>query len=161
MTSTPSPTLAVRIERWPIAGSFTISRGAKYEAVTVVAEVTAGGHVGRGECTPYPRYSETPDGALAALEAMQEAVAGGLDRKALQAALPPGAARNALACALLDLEAKRSGRRAGDLLGRPPPEPAITAYTISLGPPEVMAQAAAAAAHRPLLKIKLGGEGDE
>ena len=161
MTSTPSPTLAVRIERWPIAGSFTISRGAKYEAVTVVAEVTAGGQVGRGECTPYPRYSETPDGALAALEAMQEAVAGGLDRKALQAALPPGAARNALDCALLDLEAKRSGRRAWDLLGRPPPKPAITAYTISLGPPEVMAQAAAAAAHRPLLKIKLGGEGDE
>ena len=117
MTSATPLTLSVRIERWPIAGTFTISRGAKIEAVTVVAEIGQGGHTGRGECVPYPRYGETPDGAAAALEAMQDAVRQGLDRAALQAAMPACAARNALDCALMDLEAKRSGRRAWDLLG--------------------------------------------
>ena len=152
--------LSARIERWPIAGSFTISRGAKTEAVTVVAEVSRGGHTGRGECVPYPRYGETPEATLAALQAMQEPLSRGLDRKALQAAMPPGAARNALDCALVDLEAKTGGKRAWDLLGRPAPKACITAYTISLGTPEVMAAATARAAHRPLLKIKLGGDGD-
>ncbi|MDU6751091.1 MAG: N-acetyl-D-Glu racemase DgcA, partial [Bradyrhizobium sp.] len=115
---------------------------------------------GRGACVPYPRYGETPETSLSALLAMRDAVSSGLDRNALQSAMPPGAARNALDCALLDLEAKRSGRRIWDLLGRPAPEPCVTAYTISLGAPEVMAKAAAKAAHRPLLKIKLGGDGD-
>ena len=160
MTSAKSPTLSARIERWPIAGAFTISRGTKYEAVTVVAEIALGDHVGRGECLPYPRYGETPDGAQAALLAMRDMVAHGLDRHALQAAMPACAARNALDCALLDLEAKRSDRRAWDLLGRPQPKAMTTAYTISLGSPETMAEATAVAAHRPLLKIKLGGEGD-
>ncbi|MGJ4946675.1 N-acetyl-D-Glu racemase DgcA [Bradyrhizobium sp. HKCCYLS1011] len=160
MTSANSPNLIGNIEQWPIAGSFTISRGAKTEAVVVVAEVRRDGLVGRGECVPYPRYGETPEAALAALRAMQEAVADGLDRMALQAAMPPGAARNALDCALLDLEAKRSGRRIWDLLGRRAPEPCVTAYTISLGSPPVMADAASRAAHRPLLKVKLGGDGD-
>jgi L-Ala-D/L-Glu epimerase / N-acetyl-D-glutamate racemase len=160
MTSSQSTTLDVRIERWPIAGSFTISRGAKTQAVTVVAQVSRGGQTGRGECVPYPRYGETPEATLAALAAMQEPVSGGLDRKALQAAMPPGAARNALDCALLDLEAKASGKRVWALLGRPAPVPCITAYTISLGSPEAMAAATAAAAHRPLLKIKLGSDGD-
>ena len=86
--------LDARIERWPIAGSFTISRGAKTEAVTVVAEVRHGDRVGRGECVPYPRYGETPEATLAALTSMQEAVARGLDRQALQAAMPAGAARS-------------------------------------------------------------------
>ncbi len=117
MTSATAATLSVRIERWPIAGTFTISRGAKFEAVTVVAEIGQGGLAGRGECVPYPRYGETPDGAAAALEAMQDAVRQGLDRAALQAAMPACAARNALDCALIDLEAKRSGRRAWELLG--------------------------------------------
>ena len=152
--------LAARIERWPIAGSFTISRGAKTEAVTVVAEVSRGGHTGRGECVPYPRYGETPEATLAALQAMQEPLSRGLDRQALQAAMPAGAARNALDCALLDLEAKTAGRRVWNLLGRPAPRACTTAYTISLGSPEAMAAAAAKAAHRPLLKIKLGGDGD-
>jgi L-alanine-DL-glutamate epimerase-like enolase superfamily enzyme len=160
MTSTKSPELAARIERWPIAGSFTISRGAKTEAVTVVAEVSRGGHTGRGECVPYGRYGETPEATLAALLAMQEPVRRGLDCQALQAAMPAGAARNALDCALLDLEAKASGRRVWDLLGRPAPRACISAYTISLGTPEAMAAATAKAAHRPLLKIKLGGDGD-
>ncbi len=152
--------LSARIERWPIAGSFTISRGAKTEAVTVVAEVSRGGHTGRGECVPYPRYGETPEATLAALQAMQEPLSRGLDRRALQAAMPPGAARNALDCALMDLEAKISGKRVWHLLGRPAPKACITAYTISLGTPETMAVATAKAAHRPLLKIKLGGDGD-
>ena len=152
--------LAARIARWPIAGSFTISRGAKTEAVTVVAELRLGGYTGRGECVPYPRYGETAEATLAALQAMQGPLSQGLDRKTLQAAMPPGAARNALDCALMDLEAKTSGRRVWSLLGRPAPKPCTTAYTISLGSPETMAEAAAKAAHRPLLKIKLGGDGD-
>ncbi|WP_024517883.1 N-acetyl-D-Glu racemase DgcA [Bradyrhizobium sp. Tv2a-2] len=164
MTSAESQTLAARIERFPIAGSFTISRGAKTEALTVVAEIShAGFHrisLGRGECVPYPRYGETPEATLAAILAMQDAVAEGLDRQALQAAMPPGAARNALDCALVDLEAKRAGLRAWEVLGRREPKPCTTAYTISLGSHEAMAAATAKAAHRPLLKIKLGGEGD-
>jgi L-Ala-D/L-Glu epimerase len=160
MTSSQLPTLGARIERWPIAGSFTISRGAKTEAVTVVAEVRHGGHAGRGECVPYRRYGESPEATLRALQAMQEAVARGLDRTALQVAMPPGAARNALDCALADLEAKRSSRRFWNLLGRPEPRACTTAYTISLGSPEAMAEATAKAAHRSLLKIKLGGDGD-
>ena len=87
----------------------------------MVAEVSRGGLVGRGECVPYPRYGETPEATLAALQAMQEPLSRGLDRQALQAAMPPGAARNALDCALLDLEAKTAGQRVWDLLGRPRP----------------------------------------
>jgi L-Ala-D/L-Glu epimerase / N-acetyl-D-glutamate racemase len=160
MTSSQFPTLDVRIERFPIAGSFTISRGAKTEATTVVAELRQGGRTGRGECVPYPRYGETPEETLKVLQALREAVSNGLDRQALQSAMPAGAARNALDCAFVDLEAKRSGMRAWELLGRPAPQACITAYTISLGSPEAMAAATAKAAHRPLLKIKLGGDGD-
>ncbi|TYL84650.1 N-acetyl-D-Glu racemase DgcA [Bradyrhizobium cytisi] len=160
MTSSKVPVLAARIERFPIAGSFTISRGAKTEAVTVVAEVSQNGLIGRGECVPYPRYGETPEATLAAIQAMQAALAGGLTRQALQAAMPPGAARNALDCALIDLEARASGLRAWNLLDRPVPGERTTAYTISLGTPGAMAAATARAAHRPLLKIKLGGDGD-
>jgi L-Ala-D/L-Glu epimerase len=152
--------LDVRIERFPIAGSFTISRGAKTEAVTVVAELRQGGRTGRGECVPYPRYGETPEETLKVLQAIREAVSDGLDRQALQTAMRPGAARNALDCAFVDLEAKSHGKRAWELLGRPAPQPCTTAYTISLGSPDSMAAATARAAHRPLLKIKLGGDGD-
>jgi L-alanine-DL-glutamate epimerase-like enolase superfamily enzyme len=160
MTSSKLPKLVARIERWPIAGSFTISRGAKTEAVTVVAEISHGGHTGRGECVPYARYGETPEATLAALLSMREPVKRGLGRQALQAVMPAGAARNALDCALLDLEAKTNGQRVWNLLGRAAPRACTTAYTISLGSPEVMAAATAKAAHRPLLKIKLGGDGD-
>lgn len=160
MTSSKVPALRARIERFPIAGSFTISRGAKTEAVTVVAEVSRDDLTGRGECVPYPRYGETPEATLAAIEAMQGAIRDGLDRQALQAAMKPGAARNALDCAFIDLEAKTAGLRAWSLLGRPSPGERTTAFTISLGTPEAMAAATAEAAHRPLLKIKLGGDGD-
>ena len=160
MTSDHFPTLDVRIERFPIAGSFTISRGAKTEAVTVVAEVRHGAHTGRGECVPYPRYNETPEQTLKVLQAMREAVAKGLDREGLQSAMPAGAARNAVDCAMIDLEAKRAGKRTWELLGRPAPQPCVTAYTISLGSPEKMAAATAKVADRALLKVKLGGDGD-
>ncbi len=152
--------LAIRIERWPIAGRFAISRGAKSEAVIVVAELSDGRHAGRGECVPYARYGETPEGVVAAIKSMHGRIAAGLDRAALQAALPAGAARNALDCAFWDLEAKQKGVRAYALAGLAPPRPLVTAYTISLGPPDEMARAAAAEAARPLLKIKLGANGD-
>jgi len=152
--------LDARIEHFPIAGSFIISRGAKTEAVTVVVELRRGDHVGRGECVPYSRYGETPEETLKVLQAMGEAVSRGLDRQTLQGALPAGAARNALDCALIDLEAKRSGQHAWTMLGQPEPKACTTAYTISLGSPETMAAASEKAAHRALLKIKLGGDGD-
>lgn len=158
MTPAMFPRLIARIEHWPIAGTFTISRGAKTEAAVVVVEVTHGAHIGRGECVPYARYGETPERTFEAITAMEPALAAGLDRQSLQAAMPPGAARNALDCALLDLEAKARHQRIWDLLERPTPHPCTTAYTISLGSAETMAADTAKAAHRPLLKIKLGGD---
>jgi L-Ala-D/L-Glu epimerase len=160
MTSGKVPRLEARIERWPIAGSFTISRGAKTEAAVVVAEVRLGDVTGRGECVPYPRYGETVEATLASIMTMTGAIGRGLDRVALQAAMPPSTARNALDCALLDLEAKQRGLRIWDHLGRAVPRATVTALTISLGTPETMAAGAAKAAHRKLLKIKLGGDGD-
>src|SRR5258708_11343250 len=106
MTSSKSRQLVARVERWPIAGSFTISRGAKTEAVTVLAEVAHGGHTGRGECVPYPRYGESPEATLAAVLSMQEPLRRGLDRRAPQAAMPPRAPPHAPDCALFDLQAK-------------------------------------------------------
>jgi L-alanine-DL-glutamate epimerase-like enolase superfamily enzyme len=161
MTSGNVPTIEARIEHWPIEGNFTISRGAKTEAVVVVVEVTLGHITGRGECVPYPRYGETPEATLDAILGMKDAIDRGLDRHALQSAMPPSAARNALDCALLDLEARQSGERIWDRLGRAAPRACVTAYTISLGTPEAMAAATAKAADRKLLKIKLGGDGDE
>jgi L-alanine-DL-glutamate epimerase-like enolase superfamily enzyme len=152
--------LAVRTERWPIAGAFAISRGAKTKAVVVVAELSDGRHRGRGECVPYARYGETVGGVIEMLAAMQTPLARGLDRAGLQAAVRPGAARNALDCAFWDLEAKRSDRPVHALAGLPAPRPLVTAFTLSFGPPQAMAEAAAAAAARPLLKVKLGGPGD-
>jgi L-alanine-DL-glutamate epimerase-like enolase superfamily enzyme len=146
------------VEHWPIAGTFTIARGSKTEAVVVVATIVDGdGHVGRGECVPYARYDETPASVMAEIEAIRPDVEAGLDRFELLSAMPAGAARNALDCALIDLEAKATGTGAAALLGLDGPEPLITAYTLSLGSPESMNAAARAAAHRPLLKIKLGG----
>jgi L-alanine-DL-glutamate epimerase-like enolase superfamily enzyme len=152
--------LTVRIERWPIAGRFIISRGAKTEAVVVVAELTDGRVTGRGECVPYGRYGETVEGVAAAIEAMRSELGSGLDRIALQTAMAPGAARNALDCALWDVEAKRADCPVHVLAGLAPPRPLATAYTISLGSPEAMAAAAAAAAARNVIKVKLGAPGD-
>lgn len=152
--------LSVRDERWPIAGAFTISRGSKTEAHVVVAEISDGAHTGRGECVPYPRYGESVDSVKAEIETARAALEAGADRERLQALLPPGAARNAIDCALWDLEAKRAGRRAFDLAGFARLDPVKTAYTISFGPAEAMGAAARAAAGRPLLKLKIGGPDD-
>ena len=109
--------LSVRIERWPIAGAFAISRGSKTEAVVVVAELSDGTHRGRGESVPYARYGETPDGIVAAIESVRPALRRGLDRDALQQALAAGAARNALDCAYWDVNARQKGCRAYELAG--------------------------------------------
>jgi L-alanine-DL-glutamate epimerase-like enolase superfamily enzyme len=153
--------LSVRIERWPLASAFAISRGSKTEAVVVVAELSDGTHRGRGESVPYARYGETADGIVAAIAAMRPALERGLDRAALQDAMRSGAARNALDCAYWDVNAKAAGRRAHELAGLGGPVPLTTAYTISLGTPAAMAAAAERAAWRPLLKVKLGGGDDD
>jgi L-Ala-D/L-Glu epimerase len=152
--------LSVQIERWPLAGAFAISRASKTEAVVVVAELRDGIHRGRGECVPYARYGETAETVVAAIEAMQSALRNGCDRAALQAAMPPGAARNALDCACWDISAKQSGRPVHALAGLSAPGPRTTAYTISLAAPTAMAAATERVASRPLLKVKLGGADD-
>jgi L-Ala-D/L-Glu epimerase / N-acetyl-D-glutamate racemase len=126
----------------------------------VVVELVAGPHRGRGESVPYSRYGETVEGVVAAIETLVPAVEEGLDRAALQMALRPGAARNALDAAFWDLEAKTSGKSVSRLAGVAPPRPVVTAYTLSLADPEAMGRAAAEQANRPLLKLKLTGEGD-
>src|SRR4051794_36134643 len=153
--------LAVRIEHWPIAGTFTISRGAKTQAAVVVAELSDGHHRGRGECVPYARYGETVDGVAETITALAGEIARGLDRGSLQKAMRPGAARNALDCAFWDLAAKRAGKPVHELAGLPEPKPLVTAYTISLAEPDVMAEQAAKAAGRALLKVKLGSAEDQ
>jgi L-alanine-DL-glutamate epimerase-like enolase superfamily enzyme len=152
--------LTVRTESWPIAGSFSISRGVKTEAAVVVAELSDGRYKGRGECVPYRRYGETTSGVTRALSEMCDKLALGFDRARLQQAMPSGAARNALDCAFWDLEAKRAGTPAHTLAGLPAPQPLATAYTITLNTPEAMAEAARTVAHRKLLKVKLGAPGD-
>src|SRR3954470_3548775 len=153
--------LTIETERFPIAGRFIIARGARTEAVVVTVAISEGEAVGRGECVPYARYGETVEGVVMAIEALRERVQGGLDRVALQDALPAGAARNALDCALWDLEAKRSGVPAHVTAGIDRLPPVTTAYTISLDDPAVMAAAVRNAGHRPLLKIKLGAVGGD
>ena len=152
--------LSVTAESFPISGVFTISRGSKTEADVLTCTVREGEHLGRGECVPYSRYGETLEGVQAAIEAMGRRVSDGLGRAALLAEMQPGAARNAIDSALWDLEAKLSGVSVASRLAPQPPAALETAFTLSLGTPEAMAASAAAEAHRPLLKIKLGGFGD-
>jgi L-alanine-DL-glutamate epimerase-like enolase superfamily enzyme len=153
--------LAVAHEAWPIAGAFTISRGSKTQADVVIVTLSKDGITGRGECVPYPRYNETVPQVIASLEAARGAIEEGLPRDQIARHVAPRAARNALDCALWDLEAKRNGLPVWQLAGLTEPRPVVTAYTLSLDTPEAMAKAAAAAAGRPLLKLKLGREGDE
>ncbi len=154
------PDLTVRDERWPLAAAFVISRGAKIEARVVVAEIADGPHRGRGEAVPYTRYGETMQSVLAQIGSVRPQIEAGLTRDVLQGLLPAGAARNALDCALWDLEAKRAGVRAWTLAGRARLDPVKTCFTISLGSPAVMAETARANARRPMLKLKIGGPDD-
>ena len=149
-------TIDVVAESFRLAETFTISRGSRDEAEVLTVTVREGRVVGRGECVPYKRYGESMESVAAQIGALK----GGISRDELQEALEPGAARNAVDCSLWDLEAKRSGRRVWELAGLAAPGPVETAYTLSLDTPEKMQAAAARHAHRPLLKIKLGGEGD-
>ena len=152
--------ITVEIESFPIAGVFRISRGAKTEAQVVTCIISEGPASGRGECVPYQRYGESLTSVVEQIEEMRDKVASGLSRRALQEQMPAGAARNALDCALWDLEAKLKGERVQDMVRRKAPHPLVTAQTISLGTPEEMAAAARKHASRPLLKIKVGGQDD-
>lgn len=153
--------LTVATESWPIAGTFTIARGSKSEAVVVVATIEDGECRGRGECVPYARYGETADSVTQAILAQRNAIEGRLGRDDLLTWMPPGAARNALDCALWDLEAKLWKRPAWQLAQlRRPPSPVTTCYTLSVGTPDEMRAAAEKASHYSLLKVKLAGDGD-
>ncbi|RWC64434.1 N-acetyl-D-Glu racemase DgcA [Mesorhizobium sp.] len=152
--------ISVEAERFPIAGTFTISRGSKTEAEVISCTVSEGGHIGRGECVPYKRYGETMDGVREAIEAMRDRIAGDISRSSLLEAMPAGAARNAIDCALWDLEAKLSGKPVASSVCAASPRPLETAYTLSLGEPDAMAAQAHANAARPLLKVKIGGDND-
>lgn len=147
---------SVAADVFPLAQVFTISRGSRTEARVLTVTIEADGAIGRGECVPYARYGESLESVTAQIQGLGPVTT----RAALLDALPPGAARNAVDCALWDWEAKRSGVRVWQLAGLPSPGPEITAYTLSLAEPEAMRAEAAKNAHRPLLKTKLGGEGD-
>ncbi len=139
-----------------LAQVFTISRGSRTEARVLTVRVSDGEHQGWGECVPYARYEET----LESVEAEIRALPDDFSRQSLMELLPAGAARNAVDCALWDLEAKQAGKRVWELAGLPAPGPEITAYTLSLDTPDAMRAQAAENAARPLLKIKLGTPDD-
>lgn len=152
--------MEIRAEVFPIAGSFTISRGARTHAHVVRVVLQENSHTAQGECVPYPRYDESVESVTAQIETARAAIESDCGRDELQEIMPAGAARNAVDCALWDLEAKKTGKTAAEIAGLPPLKPAITAFTISLGAPEKMLSDARSAAHRELLKVKLGGDGD-
>ncbi len=153
-------TITAKKESWPIRGSFRISRGAKTTAEVVVVTITENGVSGQGECVPYGRYGETYRSVLDQVSAVREPLSHGAGRMDLLTLMTAGAARNAIDAALWDLEAKLTGKTVADLAGISAPGPLVTAYTLSLDTPEKMGEAAKINAHRPLMKLKLGGEHD-
>ena len=152
--------LTVRAETFPIAGRFTIARGSKTEAHVLYVEVEDGGFRGHGESVPYARYGESLDSSMVELETVRAQVEAGITLNALQGLMKPGAARNALDCALWDLRAKQTGVPAWRTAGCTRLDPLKTAYTLSLDTPEAMGAQAASNARRPLLKLKIGGAND-
>ncbi|MDZ7601735.1 MAG: N-acetyl-D-Glu racemase DgcA [Hoeflea sp.] len=152
--------LQARIESYPLTRAFNISRGAKTAADVVTCIINSNGVIGRGECVPYTRYGETVDGVLKDIEAFADAIASGTTRQVLQSAMPAGAARNAIDCALWDLEAKLTGTRVSTIACRALVRPVPTAVTISLGDPADMADQARAHASQKLLKVKVGTSDD-
>ncbi len=152
-------TITVEERAWPLLRPFTISRGTRDVARTIVVTISdAEGRTGMGEAVPYPRHGETVEETIAELERAAPSVAGGISHDDIPRILSGKAARNALDCALWDLEAARTGRPVWQLAGLPRPEPLVTAYTISLGSPEDMADQARQNSRRPLLKLKLGSD---
>jgi L-alanine-DL-glutamate epimerase-like enolase superfamily enzyme len=152
--------VSVHQESWPIRGTFRTSRGSITEITVVTVEIGEGEARGRGECRPYSRYGETPKAVVAAIEELIPDLEAGLEREALAEKLPAGAARNAVDCALWDLAAKVTGQPVWSLAGLTEPQALLTAFTLSADSPKNMAVAAKVNAHRPLLKLKLCGEGD-
>ncbi|WP_424990512.1 N-acetyl-D-Glu racemase DgcA [Fluviibacterium sp. S390] len=148
--------ISVHYDTFQLAEVFTISRGSRTEAEVITVTLRDGDHAGHGECVPYARYGESPGSVKAQIKGLPAA----FTRAELPSLLPAGAARNAVDCALWDLEAKRSGQRVWQLAGLPEPGPEITAFTLSLDTPAVMKASAARHKHRPLLKIKLGTPDD-
>lgn len=155
-----SRTLSVTTESFPTARVFAISRGSKTSADVVTCRISSGSHTGWGECVPYKRYGESIEGVVAAIEAMNAQIADGITRQDLQKIMKPGAARNAIDCALWDLEAKIEGKRASEHACRILPRPVPTAMTISLGEPADMADEARAHASQKILKVKVGTADD-
>jgi L-alanine-DL-glutamate epimerase-like enolase superfamily enzyme len=153
-------TLKADAETWPIQGSFRISRGARTEAEVIVVSITEDGVTGRGECVPYGRYDESIRSVMGQITSTRRFIEDGLTRDGLLTILPSGAARNAIDCALWDLEAKLSGKSVAEIANISEPGRLVTAYTLSLDTPEKMGEAAKLAAHRPLIKLKLAGEQD-
>lgn len=153
--------LSVSRDAWPLASVFRISRGARTVSEVIVAEISDGAVVGRGECFPYARYGESLDSVEAQIRSAAEAIAGGAGREELLSVLPAGAARNAVDCALWDLEAKQAGSRAWILAGLPDPEPVTTVFTLGVDTPDVMAEKAAENKDRPRLKLKMTGDGSD
>ncbi|WP_166371408.1 N-acetyl-D-Glu racemase DgcA [Psychromonas sp. SA13A] len=147
-------------ESFLIRGTFTISRGSRTHANVVVVELQQGEYIGRGECVPYARYGESIESVLAELETLVAKIESGLTREQMQSLLPAGAARNALDCAYWDLACKQQGQRIWERILVAQPISLTTAFTLSLDTPERMKKAAIDNAHRPLLKLKLAGEGD-
>lgn len=147
--------LTVEAEIWPLSKVFTISRGSKTEAHVVICEIREGGKTGRGESVPYPRYNETAEDVIALIKSHESSIKNGLSRMALQSLMPAGAARNAVDCALWDLEAKLTNNPVWQLAELNTPKAVITAVTISLDSPEAMGKSAAALSAAQLLKIKL------
>lgn len=150
----------MRIEVTPdvfkLAEVFTISRGSRTEAKVLTVRITEDGVTGWGECVPYARYGETLELVTAQIDGLR----GNVTREGLYDLLPAGAARNAVDCALWDLQAKQAGKRVWELAGLAAPGPEITAFTLSLAEPAQMQAQAEKHAHRPLLKIKLGTPDD-
>ncbi len=151
-------TLHAQHDRFALTRPFRIARGEKSFADVITVTVAEGGVEGRGEGVPYPRYGESVESALAEVETARAALEAGAGREALQSLLSPGAARNAVDCALWDLEARRSGRDVASLLGLPPAGPLVSAITLGIDSPEAMAQAARNAAGAPLLKVKVNAD---
>ncbi len=149
--------ITVQHDVFKLAQVFTISRGSRTQADVLTVTLHQGGHVGRGECVPYARYSET----MESVEAQVKSLPASFDRTDLLSLLPAGAARNAVDCAYWDLEAKQAGKPVWELAGLPAPKPEITAYTLSLDTPEKMQEQAAKHSYRPLLKTKLGGGNED
>ncbi|MTI45297.1 L-alanine-DL-glutamate epimerase-like enolase superfamily enzyme [Roseibium hamelinense] len=154
-------TIEINTESFEIAGGFAISRGSRTHAQVLTVKITQGRHTGWGECVPYARYNESLKSVTGQIEALRADLERGLGRKDLQGVMASGAARNAVDCALWDLEAKTNGKPAFQAAGLTAMHAVTTAFTLSVGAPEDMAEAARKAAERPLLKVKLGGQGDD